>query len=262
MRKDYVTASREGTEEAFVAEMWDRVWTEQGAAAGRRRALRRSEEYRFLLDQVLPGPALDVLDCGSGAGDWTLLFREEGHRAIGIDIAARTVEKLREIHGESFRLADFRRTGLPAESFDLVVNWGGLEHFEEGPGAGIAEALRLLRPGGAFVATTPFHNARVRLLDRWRGQTPAAGPDVRFYQYRFTRDELQSRFREGGFESIVSRAIGGAQGMSRALQHELAPIGLRLPAPARAVIVGGGGALLRPWVGHMVICLGRKPRPA
>jgi SAM-dependent methyltransferase len=262
MRKDYVAASAAPTEEAFVAEMWDRVW-QQRAAAGRRRGLPRTDEYRFLRHHVLvQGQRLDVLDGGCGMGDWTLLLREEGHRAVGVDIAARTIEQLRERHGDAFQLADFRRTGLASESFDLVINWGGLEHFEEGPEAGITEALRLLRPGGALVATTPFHNARLRILERWRGGPPAAGPDVRFYQYRFTRRELESSFRSCGFESIVTRPIGGAQGMTRALDHELGWLGRRLPGPGRALLVSGGGSVLRPWLGHMVICLGRKPRPA
>lgn len=246
--------------------MWDRVWAEQGAQTARRGALRRGEEYRFLRDRVLAGrhAGLDVLDCGCGSGDWTLLLREDGHRTIGIDIAPRAVQRLRDVHGDLFRLADFRRTGLPPGSFDVVFNWGGLEHFEEGPAAGIAEAWRLLGPGGVFVATTPFHNLRLHLLDAWqgkRGDPGSHGSEQRFYQYRFTRAELESRFRSAGFESVVSRVIGGAQGMTRALTHELRWLDARLPAPAHALMVGVGGRLFRPWLGHMVICMGLKRPP-
>ena len=228
-------------------------------------ALRAREEYRFLQRRVLreaPAP-LDVLDCGCGLGGWTLALRQDGHRAIGIDIAPHAIERLREAHGDVFRFGDFRNTGLPPASFDLVINWGGLEHFEEGPAAGIAEAWRLLRPGGALVATTPFHNVRLRVLDRWRARASApaaaAAAPSRFYQYRFTRSELEEAFRAAGFEKVESRVVGGQQGMTRAFQHELSALGKRLPPVAQGLLILIGGRVLRPWLGHMAICIGRKP---
>jgi len=243
--------------------MWDEVWARPSAASSAAAALQRTEEYRFLGEHVLLPSAspLDILDCGCGTGGWTLMLRAQGHRAIGIDIAAGMVSRLREVHGETFRLADFRNTGLPAESFDVILNWGGLEHFEEGPSEGIREAWRLLRPGGTLVASTPFHNLRLFALDAWKGD--AGGPgyplsDFHFYQYRFTRAELESLFRAGGFGNVKSRAFNGAQGASRALDHELAWLRRCLPAPARALFISMGGRLLRPWLGHMVICAGWK----
>jgi SAM-dependent methyltransferase len=267
LRKDYVESASPESEDAFVATMWDRVWQEHATGAVPRESLRRGEEYQFLRRHVLAGtPApLDILDCGCGTGDWTLLLSEDGHRATGIDIAPRSIDRLRQEHGETFRLGDFRRTGLAADSFDLVINWGGLEHFEEGPAAGIAEAWRLLRPGGALVATTPFHNLRLRVLDRRRakaGAPPGPVSGSRFYQYRFTRPELEDAFRARGFERVESRAMAGPQGMTRAFQHELAGLGRHLPSVAQAVLISIGGRVLRPWVGHMAICIGRKPQGA
>jgi len=156
--------------------MWDEVWAKTEASSSST-AIHRSEEYRFVRDHVLAPAArpLDILDCGCGTGGWTLTLREDGHRAIGIDIAAGVVSRLRDRHGEAFRVADFRKTELPAESFDVILNWGGLEHFEEGPSEGIAEAWRLLRPGGAFVASTPFHNLRLFALDAWKGDAGGLG---------------------------------------------------------------------------------------
>lgn len=263
MRKDYVQTASVAAEPEFVAGMWDEVWAKPGTTASPSLVLRKSEEYSFVREHVLAraGRALDILDCGCGTGGWTLMLREEGHRAIGIDIASGVVSRLRAAHGEAFRLSDFRSTGLPGESFDVILNWGGLEHFEEGPSDGIREAWRLLRPGGALVATTPLHNLRLFVLDAWNGDTGGPGyplSDFHFYQYRFTRAELESLFRAGGFGDVKSRAFNGAQGVSRALDHELTRLGRRLPGRARALLISVAGRVLRPWVGHMVICIGRK----
>lgn len=57
---------------------------------------------------------------------------------------------------------------LPAESFDVVVCTEVLEHVLR-PFEAVAEILRLLRPGGLLLITTPF-NFRIHgpLPDCWR----------------------------------------------------------------------------------------------
>lgn len=246
----------------FVAEYWDRLWRDERESAGRRSVLRKSEEYAFLRGGLHGRKNLDILDCGCGTGDWTLLFREHGHRARGIDIAPMTVTKLRERFGDCFLRADFRATPFADASCDLVTNWGGIEHFEEGPLPSIREAFRLLRPGGSFVATTPCHNLRLWLLDAVAGQS--GGPDFpegesRFYQYRFTRAELETYFRSCGFTSVRSRTMNAAQGMQRSFQHELRLLAPLFPDAARAALCWLAGPLLRPLLGHMVICGGVRP---
>jgi SAM-dependent methyltransferase len=266
MLKDYVLTTSGGgqTAEEFVAGFWDNQWRDQKADARRLQRLRRREEYRFLKN-VIPGfgtRPLDILDCGCGMGEWTLLYRSEGHRAVGIDIAGETIGHLHARHGDVFRLGDFRKIDCPDNSYDLVINWGGIEHFEEGPAPAIREALRVLRPGGLFVATTPCHNLRIFLLDALLGlgtgpQYPLDG--YRFYQYRFSRTELGGYFRACGFTNVRSRIINGAQGVSRSLDHELRWFGRWLPSLVRKGFMVTGGLLLRPFLGHMVICAGTKP---
>jgi SAM-dependent methyltransferase len=261
VRKDYTRGSGASSDGAFVAEFWDRQWRDETESAVRRAALRRSEEYRFLARCLAGRNGLQVLDCGCGTGDWTLLLREDGHQARGIDIAPEIIGKLRERFGDVFERADFRSTPFADASFDLVINWGGIEHFEEGPLPAVREAFRLLRPGGTFVATTPCHNLRLFLLDAFGGQGGGPGvpeSDHRFYQYRFTRAELESYFRSCGFASVRSRTINAAQGMERAFQHELRALANVLPGRARTAFSLVLGPLLRRFLGHMVICSGRR----
>jgi len=266
MLKDYVLATSSGgqTAEEFVAGFWDNQWRDQKADERRLQRLRRREEYRFLKN-VIPGfgaKPLDILDCGCGMGEWTILFHADGHRVVGMDIAGETIGHLRTRHGDVFRLGDFRKIDCPDNSYDLIINWGGIEHFEEGPAPAIREALRVLRPGGLFVATTPCHNFRLFLLDALLGL--GTGPrypldGYRFYQYRFSRTELDGYFRACGFPNVRSRIIHGAHGVGRSLDHELRWVGTWLPRLARLGTMWLGGLLLRPFLGHMVICAGVKP---
>lgn len=262
MKKDYVASSPAQPDTEFVAGFWDARWKDQQEDIRREQRLRRREEYRFLR-QAVPGfeaRALDILDCGCGSGEWTVFLRSQGHRVVGIDIAPETITRLRERHGECFQSADFRRIPYEEKSFDVVINWGGIEHFEEGPVPAIQEAKRVLRDGGVYLATTPCHNLRLFLLDTV-GLTSGPGYPVgeyRFYQYRFTPSELESYFKASGFEQVRSRIINGAQGVHRSLLHEFGWLGRWLPYLVRGGLMWAGGWLLRPFLGHMVICSGRK----
>ena len=262
MKKDYMASSSSKPDTEFVAGFWDERWRDHQEDVRREQRLRRREEYRVML-QAIPGfesRALDILDCGCGSGEWTLFLKSQGHRVVGIDIAPDTINRLRERHGESFQSEDFRHIPYGEKSFDVVINWGGIEHFEEGPLPAIKEARRVLRDGGVYLATTPCHNFRLFLLDIFgRASGPSCPVEQsRFYQYRFTRSELEGCFKSCGFGQVHSRIINGAQGVHRSLQHEFGWLGRRLPWLIRGSLMWAGGWLLRPFLGHMVICSGAK----
>jgi 2-polyprenyl-6-hydroxyphenyl methylase/3-demethylubiquinone-9 3-methyltransferase len=108
----------------------------------------------------------DVLDLGCGAGFLSNYLGTRGHRVTGIDTTTEnlTVAKL---HDDSrrvaYRQADACALPFPDRSFDVVCAMDLLEHVEK-PHALIAEASRVLRPGGRFVFHTFNRNWLANLI--------------------------------------------------------------------------------------------------
>ena len=126
----------------------DAMETRSGEAA--QVAMRRS----YLSEVTLPKGAR-AADFGSGTGHLARdLIEVFGcAEALGVDPSPVMVERARSLHdgvpGLSFVEGDARDTGLPADSFDLVVFHTVLCHVPE-PERAVAEAFRVLRPGGTI----------------------------------------------------------------------------------------------------------------
>jgi SAM-dependent methyltransferase len=260
MLKDYTQASRtdmDVPEADFVERYWTRVWQEVGDPRPRLDRVRWQPEYR-LLRHALPPPdkSVRILDGGCGTGEWTVHLARKGYSVVGLDLSRETVAALGRLFPEAeFAVCDIRDTGFPAGSFDVYFSWGVFEHFEEGMGRCIGEAMRVLKPGGRLLISVPFHNRRLQW--RRRGQ-PAASADSggRFYQWRLTADELAANLRAGGFEVEDVVPIHTRQGVMRSLHHEL---GLPYGQTNRAL-----GALLTPVApssifAHMILAIAQKP---
>ena len=106
-----------------------------------------------------------VLDVGSGGGILTEALAEAGARALGIDLAAASIDIARQ-HAEAGGLAiDYRVIGaeaLAAEqpaSFDLVCCLEMLEHVPD-PAETVAAIAALVKPGGDVVFSTINRNPK------------------------------------------------------------------------------------------------------
>ncbi len=101
-----------------------------------------------------------LLDLGCGDGALTYLLAKAGAQVTGVDNEAEGLEFAKQHFSRhnargNFVLADVRSTGLPDSSFDIVVSSDVIEHVEH-PEELIAEAARVLKPGGVFILTTPY----------------------------------------------------------------------------------------------------------
>jgi 2-polyprenyl-6-hydroxyphenyl methylase/3-demethylubiquinone-9 3-methyltransferase len=114
--------------------------------------------------QLIPAAAREsavLVDLGCGAGLLAPHLEGKGYRHVGVDLSA---EALRQAagHGVLAVRADVAAVPLADACADVVVAGEILEHVADLPRA-VAEACRLLRPGGLLVIDTLAATA----LSRW-----------------------------------------------------------------------------------------------
>jgi SAM-dependent methyltransferase len=98
---------------------------------------------------------LDVVELGCGTAYLSAWLAKRGARPVGVDVTPAQLATARRMMAETgieFPLveADAAVTGLPSESFDLVVSEYGASIWVD-PYRWIPEAARLLRPNGLLV---------------------------------------------------------------------------------------------------------------
>ena len=127
-----------------------------------------------LADALDLGPGKCVADLGAGTGKFTRLLALTGARVIAVEPVAAMREGLAEVLPQITVTAGLAEaTGLPEHSVDVVVAaqaW----HWFDAPAA-LAEAGRVLRPGGALALvwntldmTVPWVAEYSRIYQQWR----------------------------------------------------------------------------------------------
>jgi SAM-dependent methyltransferase len=101
-----------------------------------------------LLDAAGAGPGTRLLDVGCGSGELLAEAAARGAAAAGADVAPGMVARARRAApGADVRVADAEGLPWPGGAFDVVAAVNVL-HLADDPGAAVAEAVRVLVPGG------------------------------------------------------------------------------------------------------------------
>ena len=103
-----------------------------------------------------------LIDLGCGGGLLAPHVAGKGYRHVGVDLVVSGLEQA-AAHGVLPVLADARRLPFPDGTADVVSAGELLEHVPDWP-AVIAEACRVLRPGGWLVLDTLADTAVSRLV--------------------------------------------------------------------------------------------------
>jgi SAM-dependent methyltransferase len=219
-----------------------------GVEKGRLEATNRLEFERtkVLLSERLPSHGR-IVDVGGGPGTYASWLAGRGYEVDLIDPIPLHVEQARRLaqEGPSFGadVGDARALSVGESSADAVVMMGPLFHLVD-PGdraAALAEARRVLRPGGVLLATAmgrqfllghaiASNTIRSR-PERHRVLSVAAtglrvDPPVPFPAYAHLPEELANEVGSAGFGSVEVLAIEG-------FFHLLDDLSERLRDPAR-----------------------------
>ena len=156
------------------------------------------------LASAFGGAPCRVLDLGCGAGFLSNYLAARGHQVTGIDTTAENLPVARAndgSHSVRYELGDACALPYADGSFDVVCAMDLLEHVEE-PERVIAEASRLLAPGGLFVFHT-FNRtwqARLVVIKGVEWFVKNAPDDLHVLRLFVTPDELRAMCAAQGLE--------------------------------------------------------------
>jgi SAM-dependent methyltransferase len=118
------------------------------------RALDRAGHVLDALRRLAPWAGKTIVDLGCGTGFWLARYAAEAGRVIGIEpdpaARARAAQTAAALPGTEVLAGSAEHTGLPDDSAD-IVHARFAYFFPPGTDAGLAEVLRVLRPGGRLI---------------------------------------------------------------------------------------------------------------
>jgi len=232
----------------------DKVRSEYYEAA-RRQSLRTSELGRVIMDTFDVGDR--VLEAGCGAGWYVAALVAHGFDVDGIEFSKSLVGAVNTVAPDlPVRYGDACHLDEPDGSYGAYLSIGVVEHRLEGPELFLAEAFRLLKPGGRAVVTVPGFGPTRRSKAQFRRYGRRPPSDLPFYQYGFRVEELADLMTGAGFH--VDNV--GYQGVHRLLDEEA-------PSYRWAIRRRGGERVIRRALeklldtrdGHMALVVATRP---
>ena len=151
---------------------------------------------RSALPLLEPG---DVLDIASGDGVLAELLAPHSHRYVCLDSSTKVVlaasERLRKLKNGEVREGDMHALPFEDGHFDLVVLMHALTYADE-PARAVAEAARVLRPGGRLLLTSLARHEHRSVVESYG-----------HVNLGFSEKQLQKFATRGGFEILSCETV-------------------------------------------------------
>jgi len=170
-----------------------------------------SRFQRYRVENVLgihrPREGDRVVDLGCGWGTFGFVLSPHVREVVGVDFSRKSIELCHRRRAESgaenlrFLCADAGDTGLDEGEYDVVIAADLFEHlYPEDSARVVAEAYRILRPGGYLSVWTPH---RGHVLEILKNRNILLKRDVTHVDYK-SMDRMKRLLAEQGF--VIERA--------------------------------------------------------
>ena len=146
-------------------------------------------------------PRVRIADLGAGDGTLSRLLARQAESVHCVDnsprmvLVGRALAKKEHLRNLTYILGNIEKVPLPDRSIDLALLSQALHHAEN-PRLALAEAFRILKPGGRLLILDlrahRFEKARELYADRWLG---------------FKENELHDWIEEAGFRQSEVRVV-------------------------------------------------------
>ena len=152
-----------------------------------------------------------ILEAGCGTAQYVVALRSRGFKNIeGIDWGSQTISRVKAIYPDlPIKIGDVAKIETGNNYFDGYISLGVVEHRKEGPQPYLAEAFRVIKPGGYAFISVPYINALRCLKSRLGFYGKIVNTNMLFYQYAFSKSEFQNLLEKAGFETMEAHGIAG-----------------------------------------------------
>ena len=183
------------------------TWAQNGR--GDRMEVGHGDVVGQVVPQLEIGAGDQVLDLGCGTGWATRMLAKAapGAGAVGVDISPEMVKRAEELHSFTIRaryeVAAFEELGLADEAFTHVFSMEAI-YYAPDLGKALAEAFRVLKPGGRIDLVVDFYKEN--------GPTAGWADTVGAPMLFLSEAEWTEHLAAAGFEAAETRRVIDSRG--------------------------------------------------